>query len=384
MFFYSSLLDLIQIIIVMSVAFYGFLLFRKTNNHSSMYERNRKFFQFTAQLYAIVIIFALIISMVLPVPRFVNILLTALLVNLGFWWLSLLFHLVIKINNHHVLRVFYYIGIVLTTYFGIILSSISFNAYMGSYDVPNQFFGTLITLGILILVGTALSMLFAMLLDLLSGNLKKSRNRKTNHKPRVKQNIRDHYYEQGLTDQEIDYFRDQMAPAKEQIEHINDIFGQTAKLRAVEVRNNTNKVLQSFFKDIVEDPQRLPQASTFLYKYLPSLEDLILKYNEINGHVAKNKQTYLILDRSAQIIDELCQQISEEYVLFHQDTYNELFDGIKYVEKNLKDSNKYPEEEREASDFVDELLHDDYASNEDLIDDFFNDYSNNSDNKEDK
>lgn len=144
-----------------------------------------------------------------------------------------------------------------------------------------------------------------------------------------------HYYDEGLTETEIEYFRSQMAIARDQINSVESGIAKTAKLRAIEVRYNTIEVAQNFFKDIVEDPTRFTQASQFLYKFLPSLEDLILKYNEINGHVAKNKQTYLILEKSAQTIEQICEQITDEYVLFHQDTYNEMQDEIKLANRNL-------------------------------------------------
>lgn len=144
-----------------------------------------------------------------------------------------------------------------------------------------------------------------------------------------------HYYDEGLTEAEIEYFRSQMAIARDQINSVESGIAKTAKLRAIEVRYNTVEVAQNFFKDIVDDPTRFTQASQFLYKFLPSLEDLILKYNEINGHVAKNKQTYLILEKSAQTIEQICEQITDEYVLFHQDTYNEMQDEIKLANRNL-------------------------------------------------
>ncbi|UUX34016.1 5-bromo-4-chloroindolyl phosphate hydrolysis family protein [Fundicoccus culcitae] len=356
----------IQLILIIGIPLYNLTQAKKAPKFASVYDRNRNYFQNTVKYYAIAMIISLAINIFFSTGIF-DLLLVAIFVTLGLWWLSLLFHQATKITDHPAMRFFYYIGIILTIFFGITI-----NQNMGyMYYGPDRFFSGIMTLAIMILIGTAMSVVFSLFLSLITGNLSQAHFTQTKHQPKVKQNIREHYYEQGLSDQDIDYFREQMAPAKEQIEHINEIFGQTAKLRAIEVRHNTNKVLQSFFKDIVEEPQRIAQASTFLYKYLPSLEDLILKYNEINSHVAKNKQTYIILDRSAQIIDELCQQISEEYVLFHQDTYNDLDDEIKYVEKNLRHSHTSTYEE--SDDLVDDLIKDNgYHSNEDLIDDFFN------------
>lgn len=146
----------------------------------------------------------------------------------------------------------------------------------------------------------------------------------------------EHYKKHGLDHKEIDYFRQQMATAKEQIETIEKNVQQTAKLRAIETRNNSIKVCQSFFKDIVNHPQKIGQANQFLYRFLPSLVDLTDKYNEINNHVAKNKQTYQILEKSAQTIDLVCQQITDEYIMFHKNEIDDLKDEVQLANLNLK------------------------------------------------
>lgn len=144
-----------------------------------------------------------------------------------------------------------------------------------------------------------------------------------------------HYREQGMSDEEIAYFRKQMEDARTHIYALEDSFPQTAKLRTIEKRHNTIEVCQSYFKHIVERPQSISQAGDFLYKYLPNLHDLADKYNEISQHVAKNKQTYQILDRSAQVIEELCEEIHDDYIAFHKETYDNLEDEIRFAEKNL-------------------------------------------------
>lgn len=159
-----------------------------------------------------------------------------------------------------------------------------------------------------------------------------------------------HYQEHGMDSREIDYFRKEMGIARDHILSIQRNFNQTAKLRSIEMRNNTIKVCQTFFKNIVDEPERLAGASQFLYKFLPSLDDLIAKYNEVNGHVAKNKQTYQILDKTAQMIELVCVQISDEYIFFHKNTYNELNDEIKLAELNLRRRQVYPPGDIEVSD----------------------------------
>lgn len=147
-----------------------------------------------------------------------------------------------------------------------------------------------------------------------------------------------HYRQQGLSDQEIDFLREQMAPAKVHIEAIEQAFQENAKLRSIELKYNTIKVCQQQFKDIVNDPTRLAEASDFLYKYLPSLEDILQKYNEINGHITKNKQSYLIMERSCEIIEQLCQKINDHYLQFHSDTFAQMEDDLSLAERQLNNN----------------------------------------------
>lgn len=239
--------------------------------------------------------------------------------------LTLIFNKLQESFHYPLLKIIYYIGITF-----IFLTS--FTIYQGGYGL--SFEPTIVTAILVIASSIAVGVMmlfFKAYKNLRSGNVT------FNNFPQAftnKDKIQ-HYYDQGLNDSEIEYFRSQMAVARDQIKSIESGVNQTAKLRAIEVRYNTIEVLQNFFKDIVEEPTRFTQASQFLYKFLPSLEDLIQKYNEINGHVAKNKQTYLILERSAQTIEQICEQITDEYVLFHEETYKEMQDEIKLANRNL-------------------------------------------------
>ena len=149
-------------------------------------------------------------------------------------------------------------------------------------------------------------------------------------------NMKQHYLDQGMNQDDIVYFRTHMATAKEQIISIEQQFPKTAKLRAIETRHKTIATLQTYFKDIVKHPTRLTDASHFICKILPTLEDLILKYNEVQGHIAKNKQTYQILDRTAATIEVLCEEISQSYINFHDNVYKALEDELTFAQQNLQ------------------------------------------------
>lgn len=82
-----------------------------------------------------------------------------------------------------------------------------------------------------------------------------------------------------------------------------------AKLRIIDTKQNTIKIIKQFFKEIVAEPERLPQAGIYLNKLLPSLEDLTTKYIEITSHVAKDENTYLILEKVWQRLIKFVSQL---------------------------------------------------------------------------
>ncbi len=245
----------------------------------------------------------------------------------NFSLLTLIFRKLEAIFKFSWLKAFYYIGV-----FCVIATSMLISTTQAIY--PSAF-ETAVGIAIFVIGSSIFVAILAVFARLFLSTRHKQFSSHPNKMNFTNKDKIQHYYDEGLTESEIEYFRSQMAIAREQINSVETGFAKTAKLRAIEVRYNTIEVAQNFFKDIVEDPMRFTQASQFLYKFLPSLEDLILKYNEINGHVAKNKQTYLILEKSAQTIEQICEQITDEYVLFHQNTYNELQDEIKLANRNL-------------------------------------------------
>lgn len=144
-----------------------------------------------------------------------------------------------------------------------------------------------------------------------------------------------HYRQAGLSDSEIEHFQDEMRTVRDYIYQIDEEMNKTAKLRAIDVKYNTVKISQQFFADIVKEPQRIAEAGNVIYRTIPSLADITSKYNEINSHIAKTKQTYLILEKSAQTIEALSQALVDEYLAFHRSTFNDLDDEINFAEKNV-------------------------------------------------
>lgn len=157
----------------------------------------------------------------------------------------------------------------------------------------------------------------------------------TNLKPVSKEREK-FYKERGLSDEDIHFFRETMNNTKGQILQIEENVNQVGKLRAIANRNNTLNLIKVLFKDIVNEPDRLHEVDQFLYVHLPSLAELSSKYMQINQHQAKSKQTFDVLEKSAETIDTVCQQISDDYMHFHATDLEDLADEVEFAERRLK------------------------------------------------
>ncbi|MGX7109307.1 5-bromo-4-chloroindolyl phosphate hydrolysis family protein [Facklamia miroungae] len=298
---------------------------------------------------------------------FTTMIFTTLSVLFAWAILAVIFYYIRHINSSKWIWIFYHIGQVLSVLFSLVLAD-----YMANYQdhVSYNWFDYLSLSGVTLFYLTIAVLFCSAGVGLLAYLLrpkyikkqKKSFFKHLNKKP--SRNMLEHYQAAGLTKQEIEAFRSQMADSRKQILNIEANFQATAKMRAIEIRHNIVKVAKNYFKDIVEEPNRRLDASDFLINYLPQLEDLLEKYNEINSHVAKNKQTYLILEKSAQTIDQLSQEIVEDYLSFHSDTYQELEDGLKLADRMLHNETK------DRSDLFDKQSKDKNLNDFDMDDPF--------------
>lgn len=143
------------------------------------------------------------------------------------------------------------------------------------------------------------------------------------------------YLSRGLSDEDIVFFRETMSSTKQQILQVETNVNKVGKLRAIANRNNTLNLIKVLFKDIVNEPERLHEVDQFLYVHLPSLAELTTKYVQINQHQAKSKQTFDVLEKSAHTIDEMCKQISADYVAFRSTDISGLSDEVELATRRL-------------------------------------------------
>lgn len=148
-----------------------------------------------------------------------------------------------------------------------------------------------------------------------------------------------YYHELGLSDSEIELFRDTMNQAKIQIEQLQKNVRSNSKLKALDLRHDYLKISKALFKEIVKNPTRLSDASLFLYTHLPNLVDLTNKYVEINNHEIKSREAYDRLEEGIQVIEQLTELIQRDYQDFVADDFEDMDIEINMAKKHIeKDS----------------------------------------------
>lgn len=313
--------------ILIQISFIGFIISLAINNRNKKTTNYDSYAVFAKKFAYFFIGFTLIstLSSVLfgTLPfRLVEVLLYCLLTAGGIaitaqFYKSLSDRLPSIISN-----IFFFITVV-----SLIGATIGFINGSGSFDFFNWVTHIISSSGIIF----GLALVAYIMSSLISNDKMKYFKRNTKVKPSIIQ----HYNEKGLSNDEIKYFREQMSQLRDQIHSLDKELNTTAKLRAIDIRHNTINISKQFFQDLVKEPRRLSDAGNFIYRILPSLNDLSMKYNEVNKHIAKSKQSYVILEKSAQTIDELASRLTEEYVNFHENTFNDLEDEVNLAQRNL-------------------------------------------------
>ncbi|UUV99743.1 5-bromo-4-chloroindolyl phosphate hydrolysis family protein [Vagococcus luciliae] len=167
--------------------------------------------------------------------------------------------------------------------------------------------------------------------------------------PGLSKEKEEHYYEAGMTDKEITFFRNTLSEAKQQIDQLEINFKDSPKLNAINLRYDTLKVAKAMFKEIVKEPKKLHMADKFLYNHLPNLVEMTTKYAEISDHEIKSKETYKILNNSIGAIEHVSQLIIDDYKEFVSDDIEDLEVEISIAQqnKNREDYKKHLSDDQE-------------------------------------
>ena len=164
---------------------------------------------------------------------------------------------------------------------------------------------------------------------------RKVRPQKKEELPFLTKEKEDYYKKLGMSEREIELFRETMNISKQQVLSLQQNIQKNAKLKAIDLRHDMLKATKALFKELVKEPTRLPEASQFLYTHLPNIVDLTDNYVEINGHEVKSKEVYGKLEESAQIIDQLADLIVTDYQQFVSEDLDDMDVEISIAKKNL-------------------------------------------------
>lgn len=217
---------------------------------------------------------------------------------------------------------------------------------MNKNHIPNVFVYILTGFSILfcffILASLGVDDLFALIVSIIVGvglllpNIaNKEKTGKQTDLKKISSKKEDFYKSKGLSSEDIIYFRETMHQAKNRIILVEKNMTSTEKLCAIEHRNHTIQLSKALFKEIIKEPNRLHEVDQFLYVHLPSLTDLTEKYIKIDNHQKKSQASFDILERSVETIDEMCQQIAEDYVKFRSTDIEDMDLEVKHAKNAL-------------------------------------------------
>lgn len=166
----------------------------------------------------------------------------------------------------------------------------------------------------------ALSFLVFVINNIYTANIATHQSNREKYKlGRVPKSRKAIYGEADLTDQEIHFFRSEMAEALDNIETILEYENYNTHLNMVFKRYDTSKVLKSFFQAITKAPDRLNQATNFLYHVLPNLKAALEQYMAINQAMDKSPRKIQKLTSLREEIADLAQQAQSLFDSFTND-----------------------------------------------------------------
>lgn len=190
-------------------------------------------------------------------------------------------------------------------------------------------------------VGNGLPLLFFMAaLAIYYIFVPKNKRKKEKNTPKLTEDKKEQYRAAGLTDQDIQVFRSTMATLQQQIKEWEKVVDEQSKLKAIDLRVDGLKSAKALFKALVQEPQRMAQASDFIYRHVPNISQLAQKYMEVSNYAVKTSETYQKLADSAELIEGLGNEIKQDYVNFRKIGLNDLDTEIMIAKKNLKIDNK--------------------------------------------
>ncbi|MCZ0717699.1 5-bromo-4-chloroindolyl phosphate hydrolysis family protein [Aerococcus kribbianus] len=137
-------------------------------------------------------------------------------------------------------------------------------------------------------------------------------------KPTLDNNKLTHYRSHGLSDHDINFFRQEMQKTTQSIHQIMTEVNQDRHLKMLFSRHNGIALLQNFCQALIQQPERLSDASTYIYKDLPDLRAELIHYHQIDSKTMSYYDCVIAKRQSKQRINQYLSDIAEAYNYFNR------------------------------------------------------------------
>lgn len=154
--------------------------------------------------------------------------------------------------------------------------------------------------------------------------------------PPISPDMAAHYSEAGLSENEINLFRDTMDQAADQIHDFEAIADRVPKIKAIALNADLLDIMHAYFKAIVQTPKKLGAAGHFIYEQLPNLLRIAQKYETISHHEVKTQDTYDVLTTAANTLADLAATIKDGYAEFVESDIDDLEADLNLAKQQIK------------------------------------------------
>lgn len=137
-----------------------------------------------------------------------------------------------------------------------------------------------------------------------------------------------------LTSQDIAFFNEEMMILNDSLDIINKGLESSNSINRVMNKNDRMKAIKLWMESLTEEPERLIDASDFVYKQLPMLSDLIEMYLSINSKELLNGKQKLVLEESLEAMSIVSDNIKSDFFSYGQKELDSLKGKIEQVRKN--------------------------------------------------
>ncbi|WP_461224194.1 5-bromo-4-chloroindolyl phosphate hydrolysis family protein [Lacticaseibacillus suihuaensis] len=145
-----------------------------------------------------------------------------------------------------------------------------------------------------------------------------------------------HYADSGLSESEIDLFRETMDQVAAQIRQFETIENRVPKIKSVALNHDLDNVMHAYFKAVVKTPKQLASAGHFVYEQLPNLVSIAQKYEEISHHEVKTQDTYDVLTTAANALGDLAEAVKADYAAFVENDLDDLEASVALAKRQMQ------------------------------------------------